>query len=205
MAEMVEGKRAEFIEALIETTGQSNAAAEKSVDGAIDALVYYAGFADKYQQVVGCVNPVSGPHHNFTSPEAVGVVGLIASSKFDFAQFVAQLAAIIVTGNSLVALMSEEGSALLAPLAEAFATSDLPKGVVNLLSGHMSELYKHFGAHMEIQSLSVQCADKNILGEMREMAAANMKRVVPPVNESLSLEHLLNYVEYKTVWHPVGH
>lgn len=205
MAEMVEGKRAEFVEALTETLGQTNAEAEKSVDGAIDALVYFSGFADKYQQVAGSVNPVSGPHHNFTTPEGVGVVGLICDTRFDFSKFVAEIAAIIVSGNSLVALMAEEGSVLLAPLAEAFATSDLPKGVVNLLTGQVAELYKHFGTHMEIQSLSVQCDDENIYGEIREMAAENMKRIVPPVKEHLSLEHLLNYVEYKTIWHPIGH
>lgn len=204
MAEMAEAKREEFVEALTETLGLTKLAAEKSVDGAVDAFVYYAGFADKYQQVVGAVNPVSGPYHNFTSTEATGVVGLICDGKFDFSLFAAQIAAAITSGNSLVALLAEDGSALLAPLAEVFATSDLPKGVVNLLSGHLEELYKHFGTHMEIQSLSVQCEDKKILSEMREMAAANMKRIVPPVKEALSLEHLLSYVEYKTVWHPIG-
>ncbi len=205
MAEMTEARRSEFVEALVETTGLTKTAAEKSVDQAIDAFVYYAGFSDKYQQVLGAVNPVSGPHHNFTSTEAVGVVGLICNSKFDLGAFAAQIAAIIVSGNSLIALMSEEGSALLAPLAEVLATSDLSKGVVNLLTGSTEELYKQFGTHMEIQSLSVQIKDKKIQGEVREMAAANMKRVVLPVKENLSLDHLMSYLEFKTVWHPIGH
>lgn len=204
MAEMAEAKREEFVEMLTETLGLTKPNAEKSIDKAIDALVYYAGFADKYQQVLGSVNPVSGPHHNFTSTEAVGVVGLICNEKFDLAEVVAQIAAIIASGNSLVALLAAEGSALLAPLAEVFATSDLPKGVINVLTGSTEELYKQFGSHMEIQSLSCQLKDLKKLGELREMAAANMKRIVPPVKNSLSLEHLMNYVEFKTVWHPIG-
>ena len=204
MAEMTEGKRQEFIETLTATLGLSKSNADKSVDKAIDALIYYAGFADKYQQVMGSVNPVSGPHHNFTSTEAVGLVGLICNAKFDLSEVVAQIAAIISSGNSLVALLGSDGSALLAPLAEVFATSDLPKGVVNLLTGSTEELFRQFGSHMEIQSLSCQLKDRKILGELRTMAAANMKRIVPPVKDQLSLEHLVSYVEFKTVWHPIG-
>lgn len=204
MAEMTEAKRQEFIQVLTETLGLTRIQADKSVDQAIDALVYYSGFADKYQQVLGSVNPVSGPHHNFTSSEAVGLVGLICHTKFDLAEVVAQIAAIIVSGNSLVALLAYEGSALLAPLGEVFATSDLPKGVINLLTGNLEELYKQFGTHMEIQSLSCQLKDKKTLGELRLMSAANMKRLVPPTKDLLSLEHLMSYVEFKTVWHPIG-
>ena len=204
MAEMTEGKRQEFIETLTATLGLSKSNADKSVDKAIDALVYYAGFADKYQQVMGSVNPVSGPHHNFTSTEAVGTVGLLCSSKFELSDVVAQIATIISSGNSLVALLGSDGSALLAPLSEVFATSDLPKGVVNLLTGSTEELFRQFGSHMEIQSLSCQLKDRKILGELRTMAAANMKRIVPPVKDQLSLEHLISYVEFKTVWHPIG-
>lgn len=204
MAEMTEGKRQEFIETLTATLGLSKSNADKSVDKAIDALIYYAGFADKYQQVMGSVNPVSGPHHNFTSTEAVGLVGLICNAKFELSEVVAQIAAIISSGNSVVALLGSDGSALLAPLAEVFATSDLPKGVVNLLTGSTEELFRQFGSHMEIQSLSCQLKDRKILGELRTMAAANMKRIVPPVKDQLSLEHLVSYVEFKTVWHPIG-
>ena len=204
MAEMTEGKRHEFVDTLAETLGLTKNNAEKSVDKAIDALIYYAGFADKYQQVMGSVNPVSGPHHNFTSTEPVGLVGLICSAKFELSEVVAQIAAIILSGNSVVALLGSSGSALLAPLAEVFATSDLEKGVVNLLTGSTEELYRQFGSHMEIQSLSCQAKDKNMLGELRTMAAANMKRIVPPVKDQLSLEHLISYVEFKTVWHPIG-
>ncbi len=204
MAEMMESKRSEFIESLVTTTGLTSTLAQKAVNESIDALVYYAGFSDKYQQVLGSVNPVSGPHHNFTSTEAVGVVGLIANEKFDLAAFVAQIAAIIVSGNSVVALMSETGSALIAPLSETLATSDLPKGVVNIVTGQLQELYSHFGSHMEIQSLSLQLKDLKKISEIKESAAANMKRIVLAPKNQQSLEHLMSFVEFKTVWHPIG-
>lgn len=204
MAEMTESKREEFVDIMGQTLGFTKAAANKAVDEAISAFIYYSGFADKYQQLIGAVNPVSGPHHNFTTAEPVGLVGLICNKKFDLGKMVAQIAAIIASGNSLVTIMATEGSAIIAPLSEVFATSDLPKGVINLLTGELDELYKHFGTHMEVHSLSVQNTDKKLLGEIRTMAAENMKRVVPPVKDSLSLEHLISFVEFKTVWHPIG-
>lgn len=205
MAEMLEAKRAEVCEVLTATLGYTLVKANKSVDEAVDAFVYYAGFCDKYQQLIGSVNPVSGPHHNFTTPEAVGVVALVADRKFDFAKLVAQIAAVLTSGNSLVVVMAQEGAAVIAPLSEVFATSDLPKGVVNLLTGDIKELQKYLGEHMEIQSISCQDRNAQLLGDLRQMAALNMKRVVGPVDAPLSLEHILQFVEYKTVWHPVGY
>jgi acyl-CoA reductase-like NAD-dependent aldehyde dehydrogenase len=206
MAEMTEGKREEFIEVLTNTLGYTKIAANKAVDEAVDAFVYYAGFADKYQQMVGAVNPVSGPHHNFTSSEPVGIVALVCNSKFNLGNMVAQIAAIIASGNSVVTIMADEGAATLAPLSEVLATSDLPKGVVNLLTGDLAELHSHLGTHMEINSLSYQGTNKKVLGELKEMAAGNMKRVIPLIaqKDMLSLDHLINYVEFKTVWHPIG-
>lgn len=206
MAEMTEGKREEFIEVLTNTLGYTKVLADKAVNEAVDAFVYYAGFADKYQQMIGAVNPVSGPHHNFTSSEPVGLVALVCNSKFNLGNMVAQIAAIIASGNSTVVIMAEEGAATLAPLSEVLATSDLPKGVVNLLTGDLTELYTHLGQHMEINSLSYQGSNKKLLGELKEMAAGNMKRVITPVTakDMLSLDHLVSYVEYKTVWHPIG-
>jgi acyl-CoA reductase-like NAD-dependent aldehyde dehydrogenase len=204
MAEMTEGKREEFIEALVETAGHTKVEANKAVDASVAAFVYYAGWSDKYQQVMGSVNPVSGPHHNFTSCEPVGIVGLIADSKFDLGKLAAQIAAIIASGNTVVVLMDQQGSAVIAPLSEVFATSDLTKGTINLLSGSIDELYKQFGTHMELQSVSCQTSDKKVLSELKIMAADNMKRIIAPSQIVLSLENLTNFVEYKTVWHPIG-
>ena len=205
MAEMTEGKRHEFAETFIATLGYDQAKADLAIDHAIDAFIYYAGFADKYQQVIGAVNPVSGPHHNFTSPEPVGVVGLICDDQFDFGKLISQISAIICSGNTSVLLLAEEGAAVLAPLAEVLATSDLSAGVVNILSGFTKELYTFMAGHMEINSISFLRKDAKMLAEIRELAVHNMKRVVSEVKEDLSLEHILKYVDYKTVWHPIGY
>ena len=204
MAEMAEGKRHEFVETFAATLGYEEQQANAAVDDAIDAFVYYAGFADKYQQVIGAVNPVAGPHHNFTTPEPVGVVGLVCEEDFDFGALAAHISAIICSGNSLVVLLAEKGAAVLAPLAEVFATSDLPGGVVNLLTGFADELVPHLAAHMEVNSIAFMRKDARMLAEVKEAAVHNMKRVVSTSGELLSLEHILNFVEYKTVWHPIG-
>lgn len=205
MAEMAESKRGEFIEVLHATRGLTEAAASDQVDQAIDAFVFYSGFADKYQQILGAVNPVTGPHHNFTTPDSVGVVGLLCDEKLTLGEVAASIAAIIVGGNTCVALLPESMGALLAPLAEVFATSDLPKGVVNLLSGHVNELAKQYAMHMEVNSLSVQISDEALLGELKEIGIENMKRIVGPMKQPLSLEHIMAFIEFKTVWHPVGY
>jgi len=205
MAEMAESKRLEFIETLVLTLGMSTQEAEKETSAAIDAFVYYAGFSDKYPQLIGTINPVAGPHHNFTTPEAVGVVGLISSDdSFSLSRFICEISAIVVSGNSLVALIPEKASAILAPLAEVFATSDLPGGVINLLTGHLDELFPHFSSHMELHSLSFQNSDLEKLTELKIQAATTMRRIVPMVSEPQSLEHLLCFIEHKTVWHPSG-
>jgi acyl-CoA reductase-like NAD-dependent aldehyde dehydrogenase len=204
MAEMMESKREEFIEVLVETAAHTKAEANKVIDESIEAFVYYAGWSDKYQQVMGSVNPVSGPHHNFTSCEPVGTVGLISDKEFDLANLCSQIAAIIASGNTVVVLMQESGSAAIAPLSEVFATSDLTKGTINLLTGSLEELYKQFGTHMELQSLNILDKNKKVIGEVKAMAADNMKRVVLPAKNNLSLDNLTSFVEFKTVWHPIG-
>lgn len=208
MAEMAEGKRAEFSEVLEIAQGYTTQKAQEAVDQVIDAFVYYSGFADKYQQLIGSINPVAGPHHNFTTPEAVGVVAALFEGELHLGSLVAELCAIICSGNTVVALLPEKGAAILAPLSEVFATSDLPKGVVNLLSGSRNELWQQFGNHMEVQSLGYQGTDTQILSELKVLACDNMKRLIHiPASargSHLSLERILNYVEHKTVWHPSG-
>lgn len=206
MAEMMEGKRDEFIETLTLTLGYTSQQAQQTIDQSIDTLIYYAGFSDKYQQVIGAVNPVAGPHHNFTTPEAVGVVAVIASEFFNLVELVACLASIVVSGNAAVVLMVTEGAALLAPLAEVFATSDLPKGVINLLTGDLKELYTHFGNHMEVHSLCYLGNNSKIATELKELTASNLKRFVgaSAFTNLTALEPILSFVEYKTVWHPIG-
>lgn len=205
MAEMCEGKRDEFASVLCYTQGLKSEEAQNAVDEAIDAFVYYAGYADKYQQVIGNINPVSGPHHCFTSADPVGVVAVLFDESSTLGEIAAGISSIICSGNTAVVLLPGVTGALLAPLAEVFATSDLPKGVVNLLTGFVAELAPHFGSHMEVQALSVQIKDEALLTKLKTAGAENLKRVSSRMQERLALTNILEHVEYKTIWHPVGY
>jgi acyl-CoA reductase-like NAD-dependent aldehyde dehydrogenase len=202
MAEMASSRHLEIEEGLIEVFGLSPAAAKEEATRAVDSFVYYAGFTDKYQQLIGSVNPVSGPHHNFTTVESVGVVGFLPETGMSYSAFAAHLAAILASGNTLIAVMPGKLGPMLAPLAEVFATSDLPGGVVNLLTESKNDLFKQLATHMEIQSLSV--GDAKLREEARRLAVENMKRVTSPRAEANGLPAILDFVEYKTVWHPIG-
>ncbi len=204
MAEMAEGKRHELTAGLKTLMGFSDDKADQEVQEAIDSLVYYAGFADKYSQVMASVNPVAGPFHNFTTPDAVGVVGLLYDRDFSLAHFFSTIAAVVCAGNSVVVVFDQPGAALLSEFGEIFKTSDLPAGVINLLSGHVDELYSFLGQHMEIHSLLYTGNDSQRLGELKEMAIENMKRVVPWTFANCDLEPIVSFTESKTVWHPVG-
>jgi len=209
---MAESHRDEMVSTLTRVHGASSEQANAQVDGAIDAFVYYSGFADKFQQLIGSVNPVTGPHHCFTTPEPVGVVAAIFGDDATLSQVVATLAAILVSGNTIVALLPPSVAPLLASISEVFATSDLPKGVVNLLTGTSDELLSQMASHMEVQSVTYQGAKadqganvEQTLSVLKSAGAENMKRVVPPFAQELALQNILGFVEYKTVWHPVGH
>ena len=202
VAEMANARALEIEEGLREVFGLSPAGAAEDAARAVDAAVYYAGFTDKYQQLMGSVNPVSGPHHNFTTPEPVGVVGFLPEIGMSYAAFVSHLAAILASGNTLIAVMPGRLGPMLAPLAEVLATSDLPSGVVNLLTESKRDLFKQLATHMEIQALSV--GDEALRGQARQLGLANMKRVLAPRTEACGLAAILDFVEYKTVWHPIG-
>ncbi|HEY8279914.1 MAG TPA: aldehyde dehydrogenase family protein [Bdellovibrionota bacterium] len=202
MAEMASSRSAEIEECLRNVYGMSESEAAKEAEAAADSFVYFAGFTDKYQQLIGSVNPVSGPHHNFTTAEPVGVVGMIPSEKTSYSEYVSQIAAVIASGNTAVALMPGKLAPMLAPLSEVLATSDLPAGVVNLLTESKREIFKHMAAHMEIQALSV--GEKELFPEARKLGVENMKRVVAPRTEANQLATILDFVEFKTVWHPIG-
>ncbi len=204
MAEMLEGRMQEFVANRMLVQGLSNEQASAEVNGAIDALVYYAGFADKYSQVMASVNPVSGPFHNFTTPEPVGLVAMLYDQPFDFSTFMGMIASVICSGNTLVVVFDEPGATLLSEIGEVFKTSDLPAGVVNLLSGHVDELTSHMALHMEIQSILLASTDETRRGDIKEMAVENMKRVVPWDFAQKDLAPIVAFTEAKTIWHPVG-
>jgi len=204
MAEMIEGRGESWRALLRDGLGLTAAQATRAFEGVIDALVYFAGATDKYPQVIGAVNPVAGPHHSFTTPEPTGVIGLIFPDEPDPAAIAARIAAAIAAGNSVIALLPDRAGGLVAEFGEAFATADLPAGVVNLLSGDAAELTPQFASHMEIQGLAFLRDEPQQRTELERAAADNMKRCVASHGPLLALERVLDFVEYKTVWHPIG-
>jgi len=204
MAEMIEGRGESWRALLRDGLGLTAAQATRAFEGVIDALVYFAGATDKYPQVIGAVNPVAGPHHSFTTPEPTGVIGLIFPDEPDPAAIAARIAAAIAAGNSVIALLPGRAGGMVAEFGEAFATADLPAGVVNLLSGDAAELTPQFASHMEIQGLAFLRDEPQQRTELERAAADNMKRCVASHGPLLALERVLDFVEYKTVWHPIG-
>ncbi|HEV2713343.1 MAG TPA: aldehyde dehydrogenase family protein [Gaiellaceae bacterium] len=194
IAEMIEARAAEFAELC---SGRAE------VEEAIDRWVWYAGWADKYAQVLGSSNPVAAPYFNFTVPEPTGVVGVLAPEGPAFDGLVARLAPVIVGGNTAVVLASEPEPLASIELAEAIATADVPGGVVNILTGHQSELAPWLAGHMDVNALDIGGADGE-LPELERLAAENVKRVVHGRPDRQSPYEIASFLELKTVWHPIG-
>lgn len=193
IAEVTEGRRAQFAELGID---------EREVDEAVDTWVWYAGWADKLAQVLGSSNAVAGPYFNFTVPEPVGVVGVVAPTQSQLRGLVRRLAPALVGGNTTVVVASEQHPLAAMTLAEALATSDVPAGVVNLLTGHQTELAPWLASHMDVNAIDLAGADAE-LAELERLAAENVKRVVHS-GEGQSPWHAAAFLELKTVWHPIG-
>jgi acyl-CoA reductase-like NAD-dependent aldehyde dehydrogenase len=196
---MLDGRRAQFVELLGE--GRRSRA---EVDAAVETLVWYAGWTDKLAQVIGTVNPVAGPYFNFTIPEPTGVVGIVAPERPALLGLVRRLAPALCGGNTVVAMLSEPDPLPGLTLGEILATSDLPGGVVNLLSGFRKELLPWLAAHMDVNAIDAAgCTDQEIT-EIEQAAADNVKRVVRKGRRELSPESITVLMELKTVWHPIG-
>jgi acyl-CoA reductase-like NAD-dependent aldehyde dehydrogenase len=193
IAEMLEGRRKEFAEL---------AGHEAEVSSAIDRWIWYAGWADKLAQVLGSANPVAGPYFNFTVPEPTGVVGIVAPEEPPLDGLVARLAPAIVGGNAAVVLASERRPRAAVTLAEVLATSDVPGGVVNVLTGRKDELAPVLAAHMDVNAIDLSGVDGD-RAELERLAAENVKRVVRN-GEGQSPWHVAAFLEMKTVWHPIG-
>jgi acyl-CoA reductase-like NAD-dependent aldehyde dehydrogenase len=198
-AEMLDGRRAQFVELL-----GSARAAHKEVDDAVEALVWYAGWTDKLAQVIGATNPVSGPYFNFTIPEPTGVVGIVAPEVPALVGLVRRVAPALCGGNALVVLAPEETPLPALTLAEVLATSDLPAGVVNVLSGFRKELLPWLASHMDVNAIDVAGCTPDEVTEIEKAAADNVKRVVKHAPEEMSPYLITAFMEMKTVWHPVG-
>ncbi len=198
-AEMLDSRRAQFIELL-----GSGRGAHKEVDDAVEAFVWYAGWTDKLAQVIGGTNPVSGPYFNFTIPEPTGVVGVVAPEEPALVGLVRRVAPALCGGNTLVVLAPEVNPLPALTLAEVLATSDLPAGVVNVISGFRKELLPWLASHMDVNAIDVAGCTEDEVTEIEKAAADNVKRVVKHAPGEMSPYLITAFMEMKTVWHPVG-
>ena len=201
VAEIMEGRRAQ-LEDELRDSGAADPADE--VSRAIDRWVWYAGWADKIAQVAGGANPVAGPYFNFTVPEPTGVVGIIAPAEPSLLGLVSRIAPAIVSGNVAVAVASESSPLPAVSLAEALATSDVPGGVINVLTGSPSELVPWLAAHMDVNAIDLTGCPDELIPEAERAAADNVKRVHPAGPAEQHLSEITAFVEFKTVWHPMG-
>jgi acyl-CoA reductase-like NAD-dependent aldehyde dehydrogenase len=208
IAEMLEGRREQFAAEVSAAEGGSSKAALAVVDDAIDRWVYYAGWADKYAQVVGATNPVAGPYFTFSLPEPTGVVGIVAPDDSALLGLVSVLAPALTTGNTVVVIASQSRPLPAVSLAEVLATSDLPGGVVNLLTGRVAELAPWLASHRDVNALDLTGVEPAARTPLQVAAADNLKRVYAPRSTHWADEpgtsRLGAFVETKTVWHPIG-
>ena len=205
-AEMLEGRATTFREVL-QSIGLSPVAAKTEVTQAIDLLVYYAGWADKYLQVFGSVNPVSSPYFNFSVTESMGVVAYVAGEKRPLLDLVTGIAPIVAGGNTVITLSTGRAAVPAMEFGEVLATSDFPHGVINLLCGVREELVGQMATHMDVNALVTQGADAKESAASREACALNLKRFFPREVNGKGDEdpyRILDTVEIKTTWHPVG-
>ena len=208
IAELLDGRREQFAAEVRAAEGGSAAAAVATVEQAIDRWVWYAGWADKYAQVTGSANPVAGPYFNFSLPEPTGVVGALAPQESSLLGLVSVVAPIITTGNTTVIVASRERPLPAVSLTEVLATSDLPGGVVNLLTGFPAELAPWLASHRDVNAIDLTGVDPADRPALQRAAADNVKRVFAPADEDWQPDpgtaRLAAFVETKTVWHPVG-
>ncbi|MDP9418108.1 MAG: aldehyde dehydrogenase family protein [Actinomycetota bacterium] len=208
VAEVLEGRRAQFADEVARAEGLEAARADAVVSAAVDRWVWYAGWTDKVAQVAGSANPVAGPYFDFSVPEPMGVVAVLAPQASSLLGLVSVVAPVVATGNTCVVVASERAPLPAVTLAEVLATSDLPGGVVNVLTGRTGELAPSLAAHMDVNAIDLAGAAPDTAADLEFAAAGNLKRVLPPAGVEWSRQpgpgRLLAFVETKTVWHPAG-
>jgi acyl-CoA reductase-like NAD-dependent aldehyde dehydrogenase len=208
IAEMLEGRRIQFVDELMQQDATKEAA-EQEVDLAIDRLIYYAGWCDKFQQIYSAVNPVASSHFNFSVPEPTGVVSLIAPQSSPLLGLVSVIAPVIAGGNTCVVLASFNKPLTAVTFAEVLSTSDVPGGVVNILTGKVAELVSYFSDHMDVNAVVYCESDAETRKLIQEKAAMNLKRVVVydnknwMTNDGQSPYFIMDTQEIKTTWHPI--
>ena len=203
VAEIMQGRIDQFVAEIVAQEGATPAAAKIQVQSAIDAWVWYAGWCDKIDSISGSTNPVSGPFYNFSIPESLGVVAIFADSKPSLLNLVSALAPVIATGNTAILIASEKHPLCAITLAECLATSDVPAGVVNVLTGKVDQFVTWVGSHMEIDGVDATGLSKKDLVEIKELGSENLKRV-HSFNEAKSTKRMVSFMETKTVWHTIG-
>jgi acyl-CoA reductase-like NAD-dependent aldehyde dehydrogenase len=211
-AEMLQSRTAELAREIARSTCVSVAKAGREVTATTDRLVHHAGWTDKYQQVFGSVNPVATPHFNFTTPEPTGVVAVLVPDEPSLLGLVSVVAPVILSGNAAVVLASEKFPLPALTFAEILATSDLPGGVVNLLAGKRAELAPHFASHMDINAIVDAAGDAAISATLRGGTAMNLKRYANRTQKAAEWftekaedpYWILDTIEFKTAWHPIG-
>jgi acyl-CoA reductase-like NAD-dependent aldehyde dehydrogenase len=208
IAEMLEGRRAQFVAEVAAAEGTSAKVAGDHVSASIDRWVWYAGWADKLSQVLGAANPVAGPYFNFSVPEPTGVVGVVAPAESSLLGLVSVVAPVIVSGNAAVVIASSDRPVPAVTFAEVLATSDLPGGVVNLLTGDVAELAPWLASHQDVDALDLAGAG-DLATDLERSAADTVKRVLragadPDWRGAPDMSRMTAFLETKTVWHPVG-
>jgi acyl-CoA reductase-like NAD-dependent aldehyde dehydrogenase len=212
IAEVLEGRRAQFVDEVRRSEGLSQRRAEAVVDESVDRLVWYAGWADKVAQVVGGTNPVAGPYFDFSLPEPTGVVAVLAPQESSLLGLVSVVAPVIVTGNTTVVATSHRRPLPAVTLSEVLATSDVPGGVVNVLTGALSDTAPTLASHMDVNAIDLTgiAGDDAVATELERAAAENLKRVLrapdaePDWTRPPGLDRMSAFLETKTVWHPIG-
>jgi acyl-CoA reductase-like NAD-dependent aldehyde dehydrogenase len=212
IAEVLEGRRVQFVDEVQRSEGITKRQAETAVDVSVDRLVWYAGWADKIAQVVGGTNPVAAPYINFSLPEPTGVVGVVAPQGSSLLGLVSVVAPVIVTGNTCVVATSHERPLPAITLSEVLATSDVPGGVVNVLTGAVGDTAPTLASHMDVNALDLTglAGDAELARNLEIDAAENLKRVLrapatePDWAEEPGLDRMTRFLETKTVWHPIG-
>lgn len=209
IAEILEGRKDQFI-AEIRQQGSTETQAKLEVDQAIDRCIYYAGWADKFSQIFSSVNPVASSHFNFTSPEPTGIVAIISSEETSLLGLVSNIVPAIVGGNTVVVLTSESKPLSAITFSEVLSTSDVPGGVVNILTGKEKELFEHMVGHMDVNALIYNRGNKEVLKKIQELSIANLKRVINREQEWFGLNDdnqnpylIEDTLEMKTTWHPI--
>ncbi|HET8959609.1 aldehyde dehydrogenase family protein [Nocardioides sp.] len=212
VAEVMEDRRPQFVEAVRQSEGLTAARAEKVVDESIDRLVWYAGWADKITQVVGGANPVAGPYFNLSTPEPTGVVAVLAPQESSLLGLVSTVAPVIVTGNTVVVVSSYDRPLPAVTFSEVLATSDVPGGVVNILTGAAATVGPWLAGHMDVNAIDLTgvAGDADLARNLEIGAAENLKRVrrapdsEPDWSGDPGIDAMTTFLETKTVWHPIG-